>query len=168
MFLIGLFFVCVIGSIIYFLVALESQKFELIEEGVKVLKKNRENILTDERVGYEMKLPQEILLKTKEDMILFYSSHEKSLVVGGIRIFENENNLTLHEWIEKLHKEIGFLYYDSRENIKIGGIDAIKIKVEGEIETYEYFFKKENKIVGISLPTDRRFMEYVQSVRLIR
>lgn len=174
---IGLFFVCAISGVGYFLSLENTRTSErsdvpivlgVLPEGVSVIEKEGNRILRDERVGYEMEIPDDTRLKTEGSRILLYSSESDVPVLGGINIFKSNNNLSLEEWVEALHQEIGFLYYDEREKITINEVEVIKIKVEGEIETFEYYFKKDNAIVGISLPAHTDFNHYIQSIRILR
>jgi hypothetical protein len=140
---------------------------DTLPAGVSVVDRGGQRILRDERVGYEMEIPEDVTLKNKDGVILFNSTDSGLPVLGGVNTFENVENLSLKDWVYKLHQEKGFLYYEERENIKIGDIDVIKIKVEGEIETYEYFLKKGDKIVGLSFPVNDYFDKFIQSIQII-
>ncbi|HRH23846.1 MAG TPA: hypothetical protein PK295_04425 [Candidatus Magasanikbacteria bacterium] len=177
LFLIGLFFVCVISGVVYFLsiqdVRIPAEEHtamvsEPLPKGVSVVEKDGSRILTDNRAGYEMVIPDDIDLKTEEDRILFYSREPHLPVLGGIHIFENTEGLSLEEWVENEHKKSFFLFYDERQKSNIGGIELIKIQVEGEMEYYSYFFKKDGKIVGISLVGQNYSDKYIESIKIIK
>ena len=180
-FLFGLFFVCVIGAIGYFLthknisIYKQSKRVntpsasvilsESLPQEVSIIEKNNTRILQDERVGYKMQIPNDTRIKTRDGSVLFYKTD--AFLLGGIHIFENPNNLTLEEWLSELNTKEGFTFYQERQKLRINNVEVIKIPVEGEIETYEYFFKKDTSIVGITLPARDDFNQYIQSVQLI-
>lgn len=180
-FLFGLFFVCVIGAIGYFLthknisIYKQSKRVntpsasvvlsESLPQEVSIIEKNNAQILQDERVGYKMQIPNDTRIKTRDGSVLFYKTD--AFLLGGIHIFENPNNLTLEEWLSELNTKEGFTFYQERQKLRINNVEVIKIPVEGEIETYEYFFKKDTSIVGITLPARDDFNQYIQSVQLI-
>lgn len=181
-FFIGLFFVFGIGLAAYFLVPRnvdvpEEEReisdtpptiLESLPEGVSVVEKNGERILKDERVGYEMSISSDIHVKTEGNRILFYSSEPELPVLGGIDIYENSDNVSLEKWVEDEHRQVFFLFYDERQKINIGGFELIKIRVEGEMDYYNYFFKKDNKIVSISLVGEDYSDKYIESIKLIK
>ena len=177
MFLIGLFFVCVVCGVAYYL-SIQIVRIppgehtpiasEALLEGVSIVEKEGSRILMDNRAGYEMEIPDDVLLKTEGNRILFYSSDPDLPVLGGIHLFENKEDLSLEEWVEAEHKKIFFLFYDGRQKIDIGGVEVIKIQVEGEMEYYDYFFKKDDKIVGVSLVGKDYSGKYIESMKIIK
>ena len=104
MFLIGLFFVCVVCGVAYYL-SIQIVRIppgehtpiasEALLEGVSIVEKEGSRILMDNRAGYEMEIPDDVLLKTEGNRILFYSSDPDLPVLGGIHLFENKEDLSL-------------------------------------------------------------------------
>lgn len=140
---------------------------DALPEGVSVIEKNGERVLRDERVGYEMQIPEDIRLKTEKNIVLFYSNEPDLPVLGGIEVYKNIENLSLDEWLENLNKEVFYTFYDQREKIKFQDLETIRIPVEGEAEYYDYFFRQGDKIVGVTLIGKDYSGKYLENFKVL-
>ena len=173
---IGLFFVCVISAVVYFL-SLENTRVSkagdvlvgstVLPEGVSVVEEEGNRILRDERAGYEMEMPEEIsVIVGRDNNILFYSDisiPDYGTVLGGIGIFDRDN-LSLEDWVARLHKETFLVFFEERERIDKGDLEIIKIKMDGPGEPYDYFFLHKDKIINVSWVTGDYLDTYIQNI----
>lgn len=136
-----------------------------LPEGVMVIEKQGKKILSDQRVGYEMEIPNDIQVTSEGNTVLFYSSETDLPVLGGITIYENPRALTLEQWLENFHKEFFFTFYHERKKVQFGEIETIRIPIEGEMEYYDYYLKKDNKIIQITLVGEEYSGKFLESIK---
>ncbi len=174
--LIGLFFVFVISGVVYFLSLENTRTSEttdvsvvsgVLPQGVRIIEKEGSRILRDERAGYEMELPEEIsAVVGRDNAVLFYSDSsipDYGTVLGGIGIFDRDN-LSLEDWVARLHKETFLVFYEERERIDRGDLEIIKIKMDGPGEPYDYFVLHKDKIINVSWVTGDYLDTYIQNI----
>ncbi len=177
-FMFGLFFVFSFSVIAYF-VSLEKVRIPQedtisrvsevsLPSGVNVIEKEGKRILRDDRAHYEMVVPHGVSLKTEGERVLFQSSESDVPIVGGIRIFENKDDLSLDAWLADEHAKNFFLLYDKREKSRVGDVEMVKIPVEGEGEYFNYFFTNNSFVVGITLLGEEYAGAYVESIKIIK
>lgn len=173
---IGLFFVFVVSAVAYFLIHQNVRTLrgddtsifsESLPKGVGIVEKDGKRILRDERVGYEMELPEEIsAVVGKDNNILFYSDisiPDYGSVLGGVGIFDRDS-LSLEDWVARLHKETSLVFFEERERIDKQDLEIIKIKMDGPGEPYDYFLLHKDKIINVSWVTGDYLDTYIQNI----
>jgi hypothetical protein len=81
----------------------------------------------------------------------------------SIVVFENPGS-SLDPWLEEENKQYGFLYWNEREKINIGGYEGYKIEMDGAPGSYDYYFSKGNNVYLISTLKDVNFSETVKNI----
>lgn len=149
----------------------QGQLKDQIPGGITLIKGDKDKIIKNEKEGYEIKIPKELIIRgTETQFISLFKKEaipEKCILCPSeidISTTEAPPNLSIEEWLEKEHKEAGFLYWDQREKITLPDkMTGYKIKEEGDPDHYNYYFAKENKIYIITALTESSFNEIIKN-----
>lgn len=176
--IVWIFFVIVFIGVVYLLMTDETiapdtdvtmntsvqQNDTQLPEGVSIVERDGVRILRDERVGYEMETPNSFRISFEDTRLFYHDNSPVPAVILGINFFEKLPEDSLEDWLRKRHEAVYLLYYDEREVFELNNTYGYKIKTEGEVDHYVYYFINSDKVLSISTPYSERFENIIKGI----
>lgn len=139
-----------------------------LPEGVSVVERDGERFVRDERNGVEIKVEDKIEVVSHDDSLLFYNQNIVDVPAYTYRVVDNEQRLSIEEWLEELNREEWLMYYSEREKIWAENMMGYKIKNEGALEHFSYYFAFDDKIFIISTAESEKYEDIAKTFKIIK
>ncbi len=144
---------------------------DILPAGASIEVKTDEKIIKNIARGYEISILPYLVVRTNEAGAADFYGKEGIInhcvlcpSIASIFSEDNLDNLTLDQWMEKMNKEYGFLYWDEKEKVSIYGYSGYKIKVEGDPANYYYYFAEHQKIFYVTTLTDVEIGKVIKNI----
>ena len=144
----------------------DSSQVDLLDE-VGVVEREGKRFFVDQKDGFEIEI--ENLKVTDRGKFLHFSEGKISMIPSGfsIAVLENNDELSLENWLENYNKEVTLLFFEEKEKFELGSVSGYKIKHEGDPDHYIYYINGVDKVYLVSTPYPEDYEGVVSTFKLL-